>query len=541
MLPTFVIGLREALEAALIVGIIAAFLGREGRRDLLRWMWAGVGAAVLICAGVGVALKVLSSALPQRRQEGLETVVGVLAVAMVTYMVIWMRRHSRDLKGQLEGAAAGALSAGGTGRAMVLMAFLAVIREGFETVVFLLAAFDETADAGAAAGGAVAGIAVALALGYGIYRGGVRLNLSKFFRATGFVLVLVAAGLVVNALHTAHEAGWLEAGQGRTVDLNWLVRPGSVQSALLTGMLGIQPTPVVAEVTGWLAYLLPVGLYVSWPPGRGLTPRNLARLLGAGAAAAVAAAVALAVAAPGSAAADPVTRDGTFSARMARGNAVLTQVHSPAAGAADEAGAADTAGATARIALTRGGEVRHGEMTAVQWTASRAGRGAQGRPATVTWAEAAALNGGRLPLGVMPATASAAGTTRVTWSDQDVLRVWTDPATGRVLDLRWTETVRATLAGTRVGAVALGTPAATATWAMPAAAARAAASAARQDAADSADRTTLRGWAWFCAAAALALLLAAGGALLRARRAEGPKHRATAASGRPTGLSSRPL
>src|SRR5581483_2959880 len=148
------------------------------------------------------------------------------------YMVVWMKRHSRELRGQLEGLAADAVAAGPgrVGRAMVVMAFLAVLREGFETVVFLLAAFAEPGSGTSAGVGAALGIVVAVVLGYGIYRGGVHLNLSKFFRVTGLVLVLVAAGLVVNALHTAHEAGWLAAGQGDTVDLSWLVRPGSVQS-----------------------------------------------------------------------------------------------------------------------------------------------------------------------------------------------------------------------------------------------------------------------------------------------------------------------
>src|SRR5579862_3046302 len=142
MLPTYVIGLREGLEAALIVGIIAAFLRKQGRRDLLRWVFIGVSAAILLCLGVGIALEALSRDLPQKQQEGLETVVGALAVVMVTYMVVWMRKHSRELKGSLEGAAAQAMDSQSSraGRAMVLMAFLAVLREGFETVVFLLAA-----------------------------------------------------------------------------------------------------------------------------------------------------------------------------------------------------------------------------------------------------------------------------------------------------------------------------------------------------------------------------------------------------------------
>ena len=231
MLPTFVIGLREGLEASLIVGIIAAFLVKQGRRDVLRWVFVGVGAGVLLCTGVGVLLRVISQSLPQRQQEGLETVIGAIAVLTVTYMVVWMKRHSRDLKGQLEGATTSALAVG-SGFALVAMAFLAVMREGFETVVFLLAAFNESSSGALAGLGALLGILAAVALGYGIYHGGVRLNLSRFFRATGLVLVLVAGGLVVNALHTAHEAGWLNVGQQATLDLSAVVRPGSVQASV---------------------------------------------------------------------------------------------------------------------------------------------------------------------------------------------------------------------------------------------------------------------------------------------------------------------
>src|ERR1700759_5376592 len=169
MLPTFIIGLREGLEAALIVGIVAAFLGQQGRRDALRQVWAGVTVAVLICVGIAIALQVISSALPQRQQEGLETVVGALAVVMVSYMILFMRRHARDLKGDLEGAAASALAAGSS-RALVLMAFLAVLREGVETAVFLLATFHASGDATVSWIGAVLGICVAVVIGYGIYR-----------------------------------------------------------------------------------------------------------------------------------------------------------------------------------------------------------------------------------------------------------------------------------------------------------------------------------------------------------------------------------
>jgi high-affinity iron transporter len=266
VLPTFVIGLREGLEAALIVGIIAAFLGQQGRKDALRQVWFGTAVAVVICIAIAVALQVISSDLPQRQQEGLETVVGALAVCMVTYMIIFMRKHARGLKRDLEGAAASALATGSS-RALVLMAFLAVLREGFETAVFLLATFHASGDATTSWLGAVLGILLAAAIGYGIYKGGVRLNLARFFRITGLVLVVVAAGLVMTAFHTANEAGWLTAGQTQAFDLSWLVRPGTPLSSLLTGVLGIQPYPAWIEVIAWLAYLVPMLVIVAWPAG----------------------------------------------------------------------------------------------------------------------------------------------------------------------------------------------------------------------------------------------------------------------------------
>ena len=267
MLPTFVIGLREGLEASLIVGIIAAFLGQQGRKDALRQVWFGTGIAVAICVGIAILLQVISSDLPQRQQEGLETVVGALAVCMVTYMIMFMRRHARDLKGDLQGAAASALAAGSS-RALVGMAFLAVLREGFETAVFLLATFHASGDATTSWIGAVLGILVAVVIGYGIYKGGIRLNMARFFRITGLVLVVIAAGLVMTAFHTAAEAGWLSAGQGQALDLSWLVRPGTAVSALVTGVLGIQLYPVWIEVVAWLGYLVPMLLVVAWPGRR---------------------------------------------------------------------------------------------------------------------------------------------------------------------------------------------------------------------------------------------------------------------------------
>ncbi|HEX5118312.1 MAG TPA: iron uptake transporter permease EfeU [Pseudonocardiaceae bacterium] len=266
MLPTFVIGLREGLEAALIVGIIAAFLGQNGRRDALPQVWVGVGLAVLICLGFGVGLHVLSDSLDFTQQERLETVVGAFAVIMVTYMVLWMSRHARGMKGDLEGAASAALAKGST-RALVVMAFLAVLREGFETVVFLLAVAQSSQSGGLALTGALLGIVIAAGIGYGIYRGGVRLDVARFFRITGAVLVIVAAGLVMSTLHTAWEGQWLNVGQAPALNLTWLVRGGTPLDSLFSGVLGIQPRPTVIEVTGWLVYAVPMLLVVLWPRG----------------------------------------------------------------------------------------------------------------------------------------------------------------------------------------------------------------------------------------------------------------------------------
>jgi high-affinity iron transporter len=267
MLATFVIGLREGLEAALIVGIVAAFLRQRGQTEALRLVALGVVLAVAFCVAVALGLQLWSANLPEAGQEGLETVVAVAAVGMVTYMVLWMRRHARGMKRELEQATANALAAGTAG-ALVAMAVLAVLREGFETAVFLLAAFNASDEPLVAGFGAALGIVVASALGYAIYRGGVRIDLARFFRFTGVVLVLVAAGLVASALHTAHEAGWLTIGQAELADLSWLVQPGSVLSALLTGVLGLQPRPTVIEAAGWLVYLVPMLAIVAWPQRR---------------------------------------------------------------------------------------------------------------------------------------------------------------------------------------------------------------------------------------------------------------------------------
>jgi high-affinity iron transporter len=525
MLPTFVIGLREGLEASLIVGIVAAFLKQRGRADLLRWVFAGVAAAISLCVAVGVALEIVSRDLPQRQQEGLETVIGAVAVAMVTYMVVWMRRNSRNLKGQLEGAAGAALAAG-SGTALVLMAFLAVLREGLETVGFLLAAFNESDNASAAGSGASLGIVVSVALGYLIYRGGVRLNLSKFFRVTGLVLVLVAGGLFVSAFHTAHEAGWLNAGQQSTFDLTWLVQPGSVQASLLTGMLGIQPRPVLIEVIAWLVYVVPVGVYVALPPGKGPSRASVLRGALAGAAVAAIGAIVLTTLAPGGARPRPVTA-------AAANPAAISAVISAQVLSVDGEHAVlrtNITGENQDLTLLRSGLQRHAGLDATAYAVTSTG--AAKAPSTMTMDEVAAVNGGRLPLGVRVTSDSVT----VTYPASTIVTTWVDTSTARVIDVLATTRVT-TIAALSIGPTAIGSPTSSTTQ-LPRSAVASAVSAVRSDRAAADRRNTMRAIAVALASLAVVLLALAAGVVWGNRRRRRGRGRVAVITPQPKMVSS---
>ncbi len=443
MLATFVIGLREGLEAALIVGIIAAFLKQNGRSDALRRMWAGVVVAVVLCLAVGVALQSVNSALPQRQQEMLECVVAAIAVVMVSYMVLWMRAHSRSLKADLQQAAGGAL-ASGSATALVVMAFLAVFREGFETAVFLLAAFQSAVSPAQAATGASLGVLLAVGLGYLIYRGGVKLDLSKFFRITGVVLVLVAAGLVMSTLRAAYEAGWLTVGQQHAVSLSLIARPGTVQESLLTGVLGIRSTMPVVEVVAYLLYLVPMLAVVLWPARRALTGRILGRALAGTAALALVLAAGLVALAPSS----PASTSASLAVTT------VTTGIDPVTGAdlakVGGTGAVSTALAAGNAAVTLGGALTGtsplqlsghdvvGGLPAAQYAGRQVtlpvDAAGAGLPTTLTLAQVAALGAGRLPIGL---SANGSGNVRVSasYADSVTPTVTIDPSTGTVVDL----------------------------------------------------------------------------------------------------------
>jgi high-affinity iron transporter len=426
VLATLVIGLREGLEAALIVGIIAAFLRRNAKS--LTAMWLGVVLAILLSIAVGVSLDLIEQGLPQAGQEGMETVIGAIAIVFVTGMIVWMNAHARDMKRQLEAEAAQALTQT-RAYALASMAFLAVLKEGFETSVFLLATFSAAQSAVWAATGAIAGLLLAVLIGWGIYVGGVKINLSRFFRLTGAFLILVAAGLVITSLRTAHEAGWLNVGQQPTVNLAWLVAPGTIQSALVTGVLGIPADPRLIEVTGWLAYLLPVALFLYWPRALRPRPRQAMRLQFA--AAATAGLVALGLLAlispaphlrvPAQApivsaahgASEPL---GTVRLTVSSDNTPTLQV------SLEGTGARRTDRSAIALPLAQRTRARHAGIDAFAWTLTRTGAPGQA-PATLTLDRVVALSGGRIPLGLNPR--EHPGPFSAAWSTRQQLNVWT--------------------------------------------------------------------------------------------------------------------
>lgn len=249
--------LREGIEAALIVGIVASYLVRGGRREWLPALWIGVGLACAVSLAAGAALDIIVGELPQRGQELFEAVIGLIAAAMLTSMVFWMRKAARSIKGELQAGVDAALSGAHQGLALVGLAFLAVVREGLESVFFLLAIFQQNSGWSSAIGAGL-GIGLAAIVGYAIYALGVKLNLRSFFRWTGILILFVAAGLVANAVRSLHEAGlWNQLQQG-VYDLGTVLPADGALGAILSGFFGYQERAALGEVIAYLAFLVPM-------------------------------------------------------------------------------------------------------------------------------------------------------------------------------------------------------------------------------------------------------------------------------------------
>jgi high-affinity iron transporter len=255
MLPSFLVMLREGIEAALIVGIIAGYLARTGRTAWLPTVWVGILLAVALSLFTGAAVLAVGAQFPQRTQETFEALVGLLAVVILISMVFWMRRAARSIRRTMEHDIDAALaSRSAPAWALIGMTFFAVAREGLESVFFLLALVQQSPGAAAPAG-AVVGIAVAFLLGYGIYRGGVRLDLRRFFRWTGVFIILVAAGLAAGVLRSLHEAGLWNHLQQPVWDLTRTLPVTSVPGTILSGLFGYHDAPVLGEVLVWAGVL----------------------------------------------------------------------------------------------------------------------------------------------------------------------------------------------------------------------------------------------------------------------------------------------
>lgn len=257
MLANLLIGLREGLEASLVVVILIAYLVKTDRRHLLPRVWAGVGAAVGISLAFGALLTFGPRGLSHEHQELVGGVLSVIAVGFVTWMVFWMARAARGLSGELRGRVDLAAEAGRAGLALV--ALLAVGREGLETALFLWAA-TQAAGTGSAVGpllGGLLGLLIAVALGFAFYRGVLRINLSRFFTWSGALLIVVAAGVLAYGVHDLQEAHVLP-GEGATAfDASSVIVPGTLVATLLKGVFNFRPEPSVLEVVAWVAYLVP--------------------------------------------------------------------------------------------------------------------------------------------------------------------------------------------------------------------------------------------------------------------------------------------
>ncbi|WP_448318429.1 iron uptake transporter permease EfeU [Streptomyces sp. CO7] len=255
MFANYLIGLREGLEASLVVCILIAYLVKTGNRDRLGPVWAGVGAAVALSLAFGAALQFGSSTLTFQAQEALGGTLSIVAVGLVTWMVFWMRRTARHLARELHGRLDAALALG-TG-ALVVTSFLAVGREGLETSLFIWTAVQASGDGVRPLVGALLGLATAVALGWLFYKGTLRINLSKFFRWTGAMLVVVAAGVLAYGVHDLQEADFLPGLGDRAFDISATIPPESWYGTLLKGIFNFQPDPTVLQLVVWLLYLVP--------------------------------------------------------------------------------------------------------------------------------------------------------------------------------------------------------------------------------------------------------------------------------------------
>ncbi|MEY2699005.1 MAG: hypothetical protein RL720_961 [Actinomycetota bacterium] len=257
MFANLLIGLREGLEASLIVGILVAYLVKLDRRDLLPRMWTGVALAVVLSLAAGLTLTFGTYGLSGEAQELIGGLLSILAVGLITWMIFWLAKTAKDLKSHLQADVDKSLAMGGIGLAIV--AFLAVAREGLETALFIWAAVRASGQDVIPLIGALIGIAIAIVLGYLIYRGMVKINLSKFFAWTGGLLIIVAAGVLSYGIHDLQEAHVLPGEDNIAYDLSAVIPADSWWGTLLRGTFNLRPVTSWLEFGAWWVFVLVVG------------------------------------------------------------------------------------------------------------------------------------------------------------------------------------------------------------------------------------------------------------------------------------------
>lgn len=281
MFANLLIALREGLEAALVVSIIVAYLVKSDRRDALPKLWLGVGLAALVPLVAGAIMTWGPKTLTFQGQEILGGTLSFVAVGLVTWMIFWMGKNARELKGELEGSLSKSLSAGSSGWGVVWIAVVAVGREGVETALFVWATVRSSIETSAmqATVGVVLGLVLAIVLGVLIYQGAVRINLRVFFAVTGYFLVVVAAGIIAYGIGDLQEAGLLPGIMSHAWNLSSYL-PDSTSPfhwlyVLLQAMFQFNLQPTVLQVVGWWVYILPTLVLLTlqitgrWPsPGR---------------------------------------------------------------------------------------------------------------------------------------------------------------------------------------------------------------------------------------------------------------------------------
>ncbi|BBY57532.1 iron uptake transporter permease EfeU [Mycolicibacterium sarraceniae] len=246
------IGLREGLEAGIIVMVLIAFLVKSDRRDALKWVWLGVGAAVLMTVGVFLTVQYGTYTVSGLGAEAIAGIASLVAVVIVTSMVLWMRKASATISGELRAGMSKALETGAF--AVFALAFLAVGREGVETALFMVG-FAEAETAWPLLG-LLIGVLAAAAIAWGLYAGAVRINLAKFFSYTGVFLILVAAGVLSYGIGALQTVGWLPGLASKAFDVSSAFDWSAWYGAIIQGVFNVTPTPTVLQLICWLAYIV---------------------------------------------------------------------------------------------------------------------------------------------------------------------------------------------------------------------------------------------------------------------------------------------